>query len=396
MSEEQEQIWSDKYFLVYGLFYFAQGFGFTMILLIAVFMQNVMGVPAEDSIGYQSIIMIPWYVKLIFGLLSDNIGSKKLGRRKPYILVAGILGIIGWFIFPTFTEFSPIVLLVGIAISLCVALSDAMLDSLACDVTPEDKRGKMQGVGWGCRGLGAAIAGVTLGLTIENVGWNVAFYIPGILVVISCFISLTFKEPKLETEGKVVLFDANAYKNAFKNKDMWIVTLWMIISGSAIAVVMVFATFLNQETGMDIEMIGWGFSAFAAGQFAGAITAGLFSGKFDTFKLMSIYSILYIGLVTTLLFVPVADSWETYLLIVALGALNGGYESIQMKIGMDYAALDMKITGSMYNWYMSLTNIGQIALGATIIAEISRVSNLRIGMQAGSVFMILALAMVIT
>ena len=156
---------------------------------------------------------------------------------------------------------------------------------------------------------------------------------------------------------------------------------------------MVFATFLNQETGMDIEMIGWGFSAFAAGQFAGAITAGLFSGKFDTFKLMSIYSILYIGLVTTLLFVPVADSWETYLLIVALGALNGGYESIQMKIGMDYAALDMKITGSMYNWYMSLTNIGQIALGATIIAAISRVSNLRIGMQAGSVFMILALAM---
>ena len=393
MNERSHELWSDFYYMIYGLFYFAQGFAFAMILLIAVFMQNMLGVPADQSLGYQSIIMIPWYIKLIYGILSDNTGSKTLGRRKPYILIAGILGIFGWFLFPAFTEFSPLVLVVGIALSLCVALSDAMIDSIACDITPEEKRVKMQGVGWGFRGLGSAIAGVILGLTIDRFGWNIGFYIPGVLVVISCFMSLVFKEPKIEGSEKLVNFDGKAYKNAFKSHETWIVTLFMIISGAGIAIVMVFATFLNQETGMNIEMIGYGFSAFAIGQFIGALSIGLVSEKLDTFKLMLTESIIYITFIALLLVAPITNSPVLYGLIAALGAINGGYEAIQMRIGMDYSALDKKITGSMYNWYMSITNVGQSALGALVIAAIAEIAGYRIGMQIASAFLVFSVLM---
>jgi MFS family permease len=388
MDEDQNTLWSDRYFLIYGLFYFAQGFAFAMILLIAIFMQNVLGVPAAESIGYQALIMIPWYIKLIYGIVSDNTRSKKFGRRKPYILLAGLLGIIGWFIFPSFTTYSPLVLLVGISLSLCVALSDAMLDSIACDVTPESKRGRMQGVGWGCRGLGSAIAGVILGITIEKYSWSIGFYIPGVLVVVSCFLSLTFKEPILEEIDNIVHFDKDSYKRAFKDSDTWIVTIFMVISGAGLAVVMVFATFLNEETGMNIEMIGYGFSAFALGQFGGAIISGLLSDKLDTFKLMLTESFIYILLIAMLLFIPISDDGSIYILIGGLGAINGAYEAVQMKIGMDYAAKDVKITGSMYNWYMSLTNVGQSALGALVIASIAESMGYRIGMQIASLFLV--------
>ncbi len=393
MAEQEQKLWSDYYYLIYGFFYFAQGFAFAMILLIAVFMQNVMAVPAEEAIGYQSIIMIPWYIKLIYGFISDNTGSKRLGRRKPYILIAGILGIFGWFLFPTFTQFSPVVLVVGISLSLCVALSDAMLDSIACDVTPEKKRGKMQGVGWGFRGLGSAIAGVVLGLTIYRFGWNIGFYIPGILVVIACFVSLVFKEPKIEGSEKLVNFDGKAYKEAFRSRDTWLVTLFMIISGAGIAIVMVFATFLNIETGENIEMIGYGFSAFAIGQFIGASITGLVSEKIDTFKLMLAETMIYIGFIASLLIVPVTNAPSLYLIIAGLGAINGGYEAIQMRIGMDYSALNKKITGSMYNWYMSITNVGQSALGALAIAAIAESAGYRIGMQLASLFLVLSVLM---
>jgi MFS family permease len=390
MVEQGQKIWSDYYYLIYGIFYFAQGFAFAMILLIAVFMQNVMAVPAEDAIGYQSIIMIPWYIKLIYGFISDNTGSKRFGRRKPYLLIAGTLGIIGWFLFPTFKQFSSTVLIVGISLSLCVALSDAMLDSIACDITPENKRGKMQGVGWGFRGLGSAIAGVVLGLTIDRYGWNIGFYIPGFLVVIACFISLLFKEPKIEGADNIVNFDGKAYKDAFRSLDTWIVTLFMIISGAGIAIVMVFATFLNIETGMNIEMIGYGFSSFAIGQFVGAIIIGLVSEKINTFKMMTAESLIYIGFIALLLVVPITNSPSLYLLIAGLGAINGGYEAIQMRIGMDYSALNKKITGSMYNWYMSISNVGQSVLGALAIAANAETAGYRTGMQTASLFLALA------
>jgi MFS family permease len=145
------------------------------ILLLPIYMQEIFFEPLyyqekaiELSLYYVGIIMIPWSAKLIFGLLSDNVGFGKFGRRKPYFVFAGVFGIIGWVCLPLFGSFNWLFIIVGILVSLCVAISDAILDSLAVDITPQKRRGAMQGVGWGGRGLGMAVAGYFLGIIIAN------------------------------------------------------------------------------------------------------------------------------------------------------------------------------------------------------------------------------------
>ena len=390
---KQQTVWKEWYLAIQGFFYFAQGVAMAAIFLLPVYMQNELFVEAEKSISYQSIIMIPWYIKLIYGLLSDNVSFKKFGRRKPYIVIAGVLGIFGWLTITLFETANALFLIIGIFLSLSVALSDAVLDSLAVDITPENRRSWMQGVGWGGRGAGTALAGFLLGLIIEKqpyIGWNLAYLIPGILIIIACFVALFFKEPKIIDTTTVNTFSWENYKKDFSKKTTWMTTLFMIISGAGIALISTYSTFLNEETSISIEGIGLGVTFFALGQFIGAILIGALGQYLPLLLVLITNTLLYVGSIVSLIFVPLDNFYLVFLAVAILGAINGGYEATQMRIGMEYS--QGPIAGSLYNWYMSMSNIGQITLGSILIAQLAGPLNgYQYSMQFASVFLVLAL-----
>ncbi|HUT80137.1 MAG TPA: hypothetical protein VMZ29_02965 [Candidatus Bathyarchaeia archaeon] len=70
---------------IQGFFYFSQGFAMAAIFLLPVLMQDRLGVSPDDSITYQTIIMIPWYIKLLYGILSDNVSFGKFGRMDKWL-----------------------------------------------------------------------------------------------------------------------------------------------------------------------------------------------------------------------------------------------------------------------------------------------------------------------
>ena len=389
-SEEfLETNWKEWFLALQGFFYFAQGVAMVAIIMLPIFMQEVMGLTETQALSYYGTIMIPWAAKLVYGLLSDNLSFGKLGRRKPYIVIAGILGLFGWIYLPFFTEYSPAFLIVAIILSLSVALSDAVLDSLAVDITPQKRRGAMQGVGWGMRGLGMAIAGGVLGIIIDNVGWRLSYILPGSMIVLSCIVVLLFPEPKITDEEKVVMTTWKDYKRTFTNKSTWWVTLFMILSGTGITVVAVFTTFLKAETSFTIEGIGWGVTAFALGQFFGAAIIGLSGDYLPIFPVLLGTTLIYGGLIGTMFIISGASVATIFVIIAAVGAINGGYEATQMRIGMEHSV--GPIAGTSYNWFMSISNLGQLTLGTYLIADIAEQIGFASGMQIATAFLILAL-----
>ena len=395
MSEEnyetrQLKLWKEWYLAIQGFFYFAQGVAMGAIFLLPVFMQDVLNVESERSITIQSLIMIPWYIKLLFGLLSDNVSFKKFGRRKPYILIAGILSIGGWFTITIFKTFNAGFVIVGILLSLSVALSDAIIDSIAVDITPKKRRGWMQGVGWGGRGAGTALAGFVLGILISKIGWFYSYLIPGSLLIVGCIIALLYKEPEIFDKDKISTFKWENYKTEFTKGSTWLATLFMILSGAGIAIISTYSTFLNESVGVSIEGIGLGVTYFAIGQIIGAVTMGLFGQYLPLFWVLAANSVLYVGVIASIIFVPLSNLTILYLVVAIVGAINGGYEATQMRIGMEYS--QGPIAGTMYNWYMSISNIGQITLGAIIIAQLADpLGGYQYSMQSASVFLLLAL-----
>ncbi|MHA1601561.1 MAG: MFS transporter, partial [Promethearchaeota archaeon] len=347
--------WRDSFLAIQGLFYFAQGAGFVAILMIALYFQREFGVSDVDAIGYQGIFMIPWYIKIIFGVISDKYGHPKFGRRRPYILLAGILGLFAWIAFASLKTFSSLNIIFALLIAGSVAIADTVFDSLGVDITPPNRRSYMQGIGWGMRGLGGCLSGFVFGSIVANASWAIAYYIFGSVMVLGCFATLFVKEPK-NREGKIPNLDIK-YKEVFhefKKKSTLTCTLFNIIGGAGLAIVSVFSTFLNVKLDISIEDVGLCFSLFALGQFVGAMIGGYLGGKFKLKNVFIGSSSLYIILIISLLLDPfkITQINLVYTIIAILGAINGGYEATQMRFSMEFSV--GRLSGTMYSWYNSM------------------------------------------
>jgi MFS family permease len=376
--------WRDYYLFVQFLFYFSQGAAFAAILLIAPFLIDTLGYTESEALSLQSLMMIPWLIKIIFGILSDTVKIGKFGRRKPYIVIAGLIGIIGWSTLPLYTTQHWSVVIVGILVTGSVALGDTVLDSLGVDVTPPNRRSWMQGVAWGARGGGAILAGVFLGVWGGVLGWQISYFIIGSFAVIGIMSALLIRESK--TVPKVTWAD---FGREFKKPITWHVTLFDFISGMGIALVSVMITFMKRVLHINIESpeglgdVGWGLVFFSVGQLIGALTMGGLGQKLKLLWVFIINAVIYAGFILSFLWIDFealgVPSFPIglYILVIILGALNGGFETSQMRISMEYSAKVSRgsLTGTMYNWYNSMSNLGQLSIGTLFIAQLVKVLN---------------------
>lgn len=390
-SDHYYDVWRDYYLAIQGFFYLAQGIAMGAILFFPEFLV-ALGTTRTDSIIFQAIIWIPWYLKIFFGILSDNYPIKSFGRRKPYIFVAGFLGVIGWATIPMFTSFSPLLLVVGIFASFGTAMSDSTIDALSVDVTPKHRRGAMQGISWGMRALGIGISGVLSGKLVGDGQYFLLFAVPGTLVSLAAFAALLFKENPLPEDFKRI--PGSVYKKVFSNRKVKLVMLFQLVSGGGIALIPILESFLKEDLGFLPETIGWFILVFAFANLIGALLFGLLGDKLSVKKILPIATLLYVVFISIILFIDTSHPYEPntlrmlYIFFGSIGFIDGGYEATQMRLGMDFSA--RVLAGTSFNLYNSLSNIGQIAVGAVLIAILADSLGFAAAWQICSVFLILA------
>jgi len=60
-----------------------------------------------------------------------------------------------------------------------------------------------------------------------------------------------------------------------------------------------------------------------------------------------------------------------------------------MRIGMEHSV--GPIAGTSYNWFMSISNLGQLTLGTYLIANVAEKIGFPSGLQIATAFLVLAL-----
>jgi len=242
MTENETKIKQFKnwYFWVQSVFYFFQGILFAGIMHFnTINLASICVLDYELIASVSAIILIPTFLKMFPGLLSDRVPLGKFGRRKPYIVLGIIISIIGYAILPSIKSYSWVYVIVIMTILIGWVFIDGSLDALTVDITPSEKTDKMQGFAVMGRMLGYAVGSFVVVLIAGDIGWTLTIYILGAAAVIQGFVGLLYHEPNAVALLQQIPL-RKAFKKTFGSIRSWATFLFMVcmsITGGASSLV---------------------------------------------------------------------------------------------------------------------------------------------------------------
>ncbi|KAL8201116.1 hypothetical protein R6Q57_012455 [Mikania cordata] len=290
--------------VVYGI---NQGFGGSLGRVgTEYYMKDVQKVQPSEAQAYAGITNIPWIIKPIWGLLTDVVPI--LGyRRRPYFVLAGIIGILSMF-FLSFHEKLHIMLALlaltagsaGVAIAdvtvdACVAQNSGIHPSLAPD---------MQSLCALSSSIGALIGFSLSGIFVHLIGPKGVYGLLSIPYVLVLLIGLVLKEPYSPSFAYRQISEkfvdaATAMWTTLKSEDVWRPCLYMYLSFALS--LNIYDGFFYWETdskagpSFSQETIGFVLSIGSIGSLLGAI---LYQHNLKTypFRALLFWTQLFFGL----------------------------------------------------------------------------------------------------
>jgi folate/biopterin transporter len=180
--------------------YFVQGILRLSRLAVSFFLKDELGLsPAEVSALF-GIVVLPWIIKPLFGFFSD--GFPIFGyRRRPYLILSGILGTLAWVAMATVVHSSPAATIAILLSSLSVAVSDVIVDSLVVErarAESQAEAGSLQSICWGASAFGGLITAYFGGFLLEHFTTRTVFWITATFPLIVCGVAWLIAESPVE------------------------------------------------------------------------------------------------------------------------------------------------------------------------------------------------------
>ncbi len=387
-----------SYIGIFSLNYFVQGINqsmFTTIIPIFLFyLLSPAPVDAGQIASMMSIVLLPFGVKFIYGILSDKIGLRNLGRRKPWIIGPSMVSGLIWILFPFLLNASnamSLTTILGVLIVIGVAMGDTAIDGLILDIYPKERLGRVQGICWGFRSVGIIAGGPLLVVLILLTGGIIEFVFIGLGIVMMIFSFTT-----LMVKESVKHIEINAVENLkviFGKRKNWKVYIFSLFNAFCDGIVFVLIPLfiliqwgLVAAMGASMDLIGdptqtdlYAPQALIAliiglGVISGAIIGGRIA-DLQSRKRAVYTSFILTGISFLLFIIPIP--WWPVLLVFSLllgssaGWRNSAFSAVIGQESQQYPEMD----STYYATCNSFSN-----LGSTIGLQLT---SLLIGVLAG-------------
>ncbi|TAE58411.1 MAG: folate/biopterin family MFS transporter [Nostocales cyanobacterium] len=246
--------------------YFVQGILGLARLAVSFFLKDELHLTPVEVSALLGVVALPWMIKPLFGFVSD--GLPIFGyRRRPYLVLSGILGTAAWVAMGTIVD-SSWAATVAIALSsLSVAFSDVIVDSLVVErarVETQAKAGSLQSLCWGASALGGLITAYFSGLLLEYFSTRIVFLITGIFPLIVSFVAWLIAEKPINKETQKT--DSDHYltipnqlkqlRQAITQKAIWIPTAFIFLWQSTPSGETAYFYFFTNELHFKPEFLG--------------------------------------------------------------------------------------------------------------------------------------------
>ncbi len=350
-----------KLAVLFGLIYFVQGIGEPTTGLIAQPVRSMLkewGLGAADIASFMFVVGFPWYIKPVFGLLTDFVPVFGM-RRKSYLLMATLVAA-GGLIFAGVLDLpaGSTTLLMWLLLLPCagVAFTDVVADALMVEKgQPLNYTGRLQSIQWAALYAAGILTGVVGGWLSQNKYQQMGFIICGVFTLVTFVATLVLvKEPRTHR------VDLDAAKATMKST-------WGALRGGFVVPVAVFLFLLNfnpfsgdvqyvymtDVMGFSEQFVGNTYSVGAVASITACLVYGIIAPK------IHVRTLIHLSLVTmvisSLCYWGMTD--ETSAMVIA--AAVGFFFMITTLVQLDMAAryCPAESAGTIFAILMSLTNL---------------------------------------
>lgn len=295
--------------------YFVQG---AAISYFSLFQKNLLiyhQIERSQIAILSSLLLLPFIIKIFFGMLSDRLSWGKWGGRKPFMLLGLLFAAISFFsaafvdIHSNFLIYACAMLLASFSIS----FFDAATDGLAVDIVEEEDQGSIQSFMVGGKSIAVILFSTIIGLATLESFQQVFLLLAILFLLMFIYIGLTTFPRKEIIEGD------NHITRFWKDPLFQILALFAVCySFVSFGIDGLVPLFFKQSLHFSQEMIGYYGSLRGVGAIAGAFSCGLLikkhSLKVISFFILSLYFIVPMTIFTfsnEITFYYIAILWGT-------------------------------------------------------------------------------------
>ena len=241
--------------------YFVQGILGLARLAVSFFLKDDLGLSPAEVAALTGIASLPWVIKPLFGLMSD--GLPIFGyRRRPYLILSGLLGTISWLMLATVVNNAATATIAMLLTSLSVAVSDVIVDSLVVEKAREEslaQAGSIQSLCWGCSALGGLITAYLSGWLLEYFSSSTVFEITATFPLFVSAVAWLIAEAKIEpqkSQKSIVTEQIKRVFQAIKQKSILLPVIFLFIWQATPTADSAFFFFTTNELGFEPEFLG--------------------------------------------------------------------------------------------------------------------------------------------
>ncbi|QMS87776.1 folate/biopterin family MFS transporter [Nostoc edaphicum CCNP1411] len=246
--------------------YFVQGILGLSRLAVSFFLKDELLLSPVEVSALLGIVFLPWMIKPVFGFISD--GLPIFGyRRRPYLILSGILGTASWVSLATIVHTSWAATLAIALGSLSVAMSDVIVDSLVVERArgeSQAKAGSLQSLCWGASAIGGLITAYFSGLLLQYCTTRTVFGITALFPLIVSGVAWLIAESPVSKDTKdsnhtnplAIKDQLKQLRQAITQKTIWLPTVFVFIWQATPNADSAFFYFATNELHFEPEFLG--------------------------------------------------------------------------------------------------------------------------------------------
>jgi PAT family beta-lactamase induction signal transducer AmpG len=374
-------------FLLVFLLYVAQGLPIGIFLFALPAWLAAAGASAAEIGALVSAASLPWSLKFVNGFLMDRFAWLPMGRRRPWLIGAQLMIIVG---LVSFALVSPgvgdlwLLCAFAFAVNLATTFQDVAVDGMAIDLVPPAERARANGFMFGGQSIGIWAGAAVTGILLAAYGLATAMLTSAVLVGVILLLVVLFRERPGEKILPWLAGEASS-RNVARHVGDWktivVTTLSELLRKDSLKLMVglfllgtVYGTYLGVQPLMATGPGGWSDAAFSSLTGTGNLVAGIlgvlvFGYIADqlTPRRAAMAGGLGIAILSTA-FVAASDYWAAEMLVISFVL---AHLSVYLLVQISLCSIAMgrcnpAVSATQFTLYMAVSNMGITASAALL------------------------------